>query len=125
MVHPVVLGEGHLLALAVNRRGGPIDEAVDAPAAGELQGPLGAADVDLLVSDRVFDGGPHARQGGQVDDGVEGGAASPLSLADAPLLDPDPRSRLAASSAARSQAAPSRTSPSTSANPSSARASRR
>ena len=67
----VVLREGHLFVIAVDRRGGAKDERLDLHLPGKLQHRLRAGDVEVGAADRVVDGGAHAGLGREVNDGVD------------------------------------------------------
>ena len=68
--HPVVLREGHLVVVAVDRRGRAIDERVDVVLLGHLQHRLRAAHVRPLIGHGGFDRGAYAGLRGEVDDRI-------------------------------------------------------
>ncbi len=70
VLHPVVFREGYFVVVAVDRRGGTVDECVDVVLLRDLQHRLGAAHVRLLVGHRRLDGRAHAGLCGQVHNGV-------------------------------------------------------
>lgn len=70
LTHRVVLRERHLVVVAVDRRGGAVDECVDVQLLRYLQHGLRAADVGLLVRHRRLDRGPNAGPSSQVHNGI-------------------------------------------------------
>ncbi len=77
LAHRVGLGKGDLVVVAVDGRGGAVDERVDAQLLRHLEHRLRAAHIGLLVGHRRLDGGPYARPGREMDNrihapGVEG-----------------------------------------------------
>ena len=68
--HRVVLGEGHLVVVAVDGRGRAVDEGVDVELLRNLQHRLGPAHVRLLVGHRRLDRRADARPRREVHDRV-------------------------------------------------------
>ena len=66
----ILLGEGHFLVHAVDGGAAGKDELLHAVALAGLQQVEGALDIGVDVELRLFDGGPHASTGRQVDHGV-------------------------------------------------------
>jgi len=65
---------------AIHRGGRSEDELLDALVFGKFEQVLGRDNIGSLITDWVFNGGAHARFGGEVDDGVKGGGFGGRSL---------------------------------------------
>jgi hypothetical protein len=95
--HRVGLREGHLVIVAVDGRGGAVDERVDAQLLRHLEHRLGAAHVGLLIPHRGLDRRAHAGPGRKVDNrvhtpGVQG-VQEGVGVADVRFDEREPLSR--------------------------------